>query len=47
MFSGERGTDWGALMAAASVSVLASLVIVIVMQKQLARGINLGGFGGR
>lgn len=45
MFSGERGTDWGPLMAASSIAVLASLVIV--MQKQLAKGINLGGFGGR
>ncbi len=47
MFSGERGTEWGGLMAASTISVVASLVIVIVMQKQLARGINLGGFGGR
>lgn len=47
MFSGERGTEWGALMAASSISVLASLVIVVLMQKQLAKGINLGGFGGR
>ncbi|RRD48526.1 carbohydrate ABC transporter permease [Arachnia propionica] len=47
MFSGERGTDWGPLMAASTIAVLASLVIVIAMQKQLAKGINLGGFGGR
>lgn len=47
MFSGERGTEWGALMAASTISVLASLIIVALMQKQLARGINLGGFGGR
>lgn len=47
MFSGERGTEWGALMAASTVAVVASLVIVVLMQKQLAKGINLGGFGGR
>lgn len=47
MFSGERGTEWGALMAASTISVLASLVIVALMQKQLSRGINMGGFGGR
>ncbi|MFT0762840.1 carbohydrate ABC transporter permease [Actinomyces sp. F1_1611] len=47
MFSGERGTDWGPLMAACSVAVLASLVIVILMQRQLAKGINIGGFGGK
>ncbi|MDO5094100.1 MAG: carbohydrate ABC transporter permease [Propionibacteriaceae bacterium] len=47
MFSGERGTDWGPLMAASTIAVLASLVIVVAMQKQLAKGLNLGGFGGR
>ena len=47
MFSGERGTDWGPLMAASAISVLASLVIVVAMQRQLAKGLNLGGFGGR
>lgn len=47
MFSGERGTDWGPLMAAASFAVIPSLVIVIVLQKQLIKGANAGGFGGR
>jgi multiple sugar transport system permease protein len=47
MFSGERGTAWGSLMAASSIGVAASLIIVVLMQKQLAKGINLGGFGGR
>lgn len=47
MFSGERGTDWGPLMAACAISVLASLFIVVFLQRQIARGINLGGFGGR
>ena len=47
MFSGERGTEWGALMAASTISVAASLIIVVLMQRQLSKGINLGGFGGR
>ncbi|MFC7405677.1 carbohydrate ABC transporter permease [Georgenia alba] len=47
MFSGERGTDWGPLMAAATLAVIPSLLIVVAMQKQLAHGVNLGGFGGR
>ena len=47
MFTGERGTDWGPLMAASTIAVLASLVIVVAMQKQLAKGLNIGGFGGR
>ncbi len=47
MFSGERGTDWGPLMAATSIAVLASLSIVVFLQRQIAKGINIGGFGGR
>lgn len=47
MFSGERGTDWGPMMAATSVAVLASLTIVVYLQRQIAKGINIGGFGGR
>ena len=47
MFSGERGTDWGPLMAACAVAVLASLTLVVVLQRQIARGANIGGFGGR
>lgn len=47
MFSGERGTDWGPLMAAATLAVIPSLLIVIAMQRQLKQGLNLGGFGGR
>lgn len=47
MFSGERGTDWGPLMAAATLAVIPSLLIVIAMQRQLKDGLNLGGFGGR
>lgn len=47
MFSGERGTDWGPLMAAAGFAVIPSLIIVIVLQKQLIKGANAGGFGGR
>lgn len=47
MFSGERGTDWGPLMAATSLAVLASLTVVVFLQRQISRGINVGGFGGR
>lgn len=47
MFSGERGTDWGPLMAAVTLVVLPSLVIVILLQKQLQQGVSMGGFGGR
>ncbi|MCU1572337.1 MAG: carbohydrate transporter permease [Micrococcaceae bacterium] len=47
MFSGERGTDWGPLMAASAFAVIPSILIVILLQKQLVRGVALGGFGGR
>jgi multiple sugar transport system permease protein len=47
MFSGERGTDWGPLMAASTLAVLPSLIVVIVLQKQLVKGISMGGMGGR
>lgn len=47
MFSGERGTDWGPLMAAVTLVVLPSLMIVILLQKRLQQGVSMGGFGGR
>lgn len=47
MFSGERGTDWGPLMAATTLSVIPSVLVVIAMQNQLKDGLNLGGLGGR
>lgn len=47
MFSGERGTDWGPLMAATALSVIPSLVVVIAVQNHLKDGLNLGGLGGR
>ncbi|MBP1232990.1 multiple sugar transport system permease protein [Arthrobacter sp. PvP102] len=47
MFSGERGTDWGPLMAAATVAVIPSLLIVVLLQRQLVKGVSMGGFGGR
>ncbi|MGO2755628.1 carbohydrate ABC transporter permease [Brachybacterium alimentarium] len=47
MFSGERGTDWGPMMAAVTLVVLPSLLIVILLQKQLQQGVSMGGFGGR
>lgn len=47
MFSGERGTDWGPMMAAVTLVVIPSLLIVIALQKQLREGVSMGGFGGR
>ena len=47
MFSGERGTDWGPMMAAVSMSVIPSFFIVAFLQIQLEKGVTLGAFGGR
>ena len=45
--AGTIGVRPGPLMAAATLAVVPSLLIVLAMQRQLAKGINLGGFGGR
>lgn len=47
MFTGERGTQWALLMAASTIAVLPSLLIVALLQRQLIKGVALGGFGGR
>ena len=47
MFTGERGTQWALLMAASTLAVLPSLLIVALLQRQLIKGVALGGFGGR
>ncbi len=47
MFSGELGTAWGPLMAAAAMAVLPSIFVVLVLQRQLSQAGIIGGFGGR
>lgn len=47
MFSGERGTDWGPMMAAVTMTTIPSIFIVVFLQKQLEKGVALGAFGGR
>jgi len=47
MFTGEHGTQWSLLMAASTIAVIPSLIIVAVLQRQLIKGVALGGFGGR
>ena len=37
MFSGERGTDWGPLMAAVTMTTIPSILLVVFLQKQLER----------
>lgn len=47
MFTGQYGTQWALLMAASTLAVIPSLVIVALLQKQLIKGVTLGGLGGR
>jgi len=47
MFAGERGTEWGPMMAAVSMSVIPSFLLVAFLQRQLEKGVALGAFGGR
>lgn len=47
MFSGERGTDWGPMMAAVTMATIPSILIVFFLQSQLEKGVALGAFGGR
>jgi multiple sugar transport system permease protein len=47
MFTGEHGTQWTLVMAASTIAVVPSLFIVVLLQRQLMKGVSMGGFGGR
>ena len=47
MFLGQTGNQWNLLMAAATISVIPSALLVIALQKYLVKGIVLSGLGGR
>lgn len=46
LFDQERGTDWGALMAGAVIVMLPTLLIFLVAQRQLVKGIAMTGLKG-
>jgi len=46
LFDQERGSDWGAIMAAAVIALLPTLAIFIVAQQQLVKGIATTGLKG-
>lgn len=46
LFDQERGADWGAIMAAAVIALIPTLVIFLVAQKQLVKGIAMTGLKG-
>ena len=47
MFSSQQGTRWDLQMAAAIISMIPTVVLVIVLQKHLIKGIAMSGMGGR
>ena len=42
----ERATDWGAIMAGATIVMVPTLVVFLVAQKQLVKGIAMSGLKG-
>jgi multiple sugar transport system permease protein len=47
LFIGQYGTEWHLMMAAASVTLLPTLVVFALAQRHYIEGIALTGFGGR
>src|SRR4051794_3553642 len=47
LFTGQYGTEWHLLMAAATVTIIPSLIVFTFAQRYYIEGIALSGFGGR
>lgn len=45
-FLGTDIIDWGGLSAGATILIIPAIILVLLIQKQLARGLAIGGFGG-
>lgn len=46
-FLGEQGSQWHLLMAASTISMLPTVIMVLLLQRHLVRGIAMSGLGGR
>ena len=46
-FLSQNGNEWHLLMAACAISMLPTVVIVVLLQRHLVRGIAISGMGGR
>ena len=47
LFLSQNGNQWHLLMAAAAISMLPTVIMVVLLQRHLVRGIALSGLGGR
>lgn len=46
-FLGQQGYQWNLLMAGGTISLVPGLILALVLQRWLSRGISLSGIGGR
>ena len=46
-FGSQQGTQWHLMMAAAMLAMVPSVLLVVLLQKNLVRGLLTTGFGGR
>jgi len=46
-FLGQQGSQWHLLITACAISMLLAVIMVLLLQRHLVRGIALSGFGGR
>jgi multiple sugar transport system permease protein len=46
-FIGQQGTQWNLMMAASVLAMLPTILLVILLQKHLVRGLLVTGLGGR
>jgi len=46
-FMAQQGTQWNLMMAAAMLAMVPSVLLVVLLQKNLVRGLLTSGFGGR
>ena len=47
LFLSQNGDRWDLLMAASTISILPTVILVVLLQRHLVRGIAISGFGGR
>jgi multiple sugar transport system permease protein len=46
-FIAQQGTQWNLMMAAAMLAMVPSVLLVVLLQRHLTRGLLTTGFGGR